>query len=400
MIVTAALIRRPGLLMLVIAFLAFIALGLPDGVFGVAQPYVRDTFDIQLGSVGWYFVFITSGYVGASAFSGALVNRMGIGRLLAATCFITAIALLGYTIVPAWVFMVLLASLAGIGGGAIDAGINTYVAANYSPSFMFWLHACYGVGATLGPLIMINAINVTDTWRSGYVVLAAIQFTLSAVFFITADRWQMAHSTDTSDTPKTVDAPMLETLRRPVVWLSILTFFLYTGAEVAAGQWSYTLLFEGRGLSAETASLIVSIYWGLFSFGRITAGLITRRLDTLTFVRLNMVAAIGAALLLAWEPFELANMLALGLMGFAFAPTFPAMVSSTAERLGETHAANAIGFQISAAAAGGAILPGLTGVLAQNISLEVITTVLIVANVLIFFCHEATVIRKAPVATP
>lgn len=373
----SAIKRRPGLFLIVVAYLGFISLGLPDSVFGIAQPYVRATFGIEIGVVGWFFITSTTGYFISSAISGPLVNWMGVGKLLAASCFMTGLALLGYTLVPAWGWMVLLGFLAGGGAGAIDAGINSFVAANYPPSLMYWLHAFYGVGATLGPIIMSSGIAITDTWRTGYIVLAGTQFAMGAVFLLTASRWQVDSHDEEEDGKPAKAVPLTATVRRPIVWLGILAFFLYTGVEVSLGQWSYTLFFEGRSIPADVASWWVAIYWGLFTFGRISAGFITRWMRTETFMRLNVALGVAAALLLALNPFPTAGVFAVGALGFALAPIFPAMIAATADRVGKAHASNAIGFQVSAAAAGAAFLPVVSGVAAQAFTLEVIPLLLL-----------------------
>ncbi|MCU0497578.1 MAG: MFS transporter [Anaerolineae bacterium] len=392
---------RPEILLVVIAFLGFISLGLPDGVLGVANPSIRETFQISLDDIKWLFVSATTGYLISSALSAPIVARIGVGRLLALSCFITGLALTGYTLAPAWIWIVLLGVFAGAGGGAIDAGINTYVDANYPPALMFWLHAFYGVGTTLGPLIMTTVLSLDASWRWGYAIIAGLQFSLALTFFLTADRWKTGKQTKTStDAPESEHlphVPLTQTLRLPAVWLGIAIFFLYTGVEVTAGQFSYTLLTEARGIAPETAGIWLSVYWGMFTFGRIAAGFISRYLDTITFLRISMIGAVFAAGLFWWNPFPIANVIALGVIGFAFAPTFPALISSTVERVGERHIANSIGFQVSAAAIGGAVLPAITATFSATISLQMIAVILVIANVMILILHEVILRMRAPV---
>jgi fucose permease len=383
--------RRPigGIGLILLAYIAFISLGLPDGLLGVAWPSIRAEFARPLDSLGLLLISSTTGYLTSSFFSGRIMARLGVGRLLAASCFATGVALLGYTIAPSWWIIVALGLLAGSGAGAIDAGLNTYVAANYGEGLMQWLHASFGVGVTLGPIIMTGGINNFNSWRTGYIIVGTAQILLAICFFLTAASWKRPMpqaEEETAPEQRLTDyrTSLRHTLRQPSVWLSLLLFFLYTGAEVTLGQWTYSLLTEGRGISPEVAGLWAGSYWGTFTVGRIVAGLYTRRISVDLLLRVCISAAFVGAVLIAWNPVEWVSLLGIAIVGFAVAPVFPALVSGTSDRVGPAHAANTIGMQISAAGLGVAVIPGLAGVLARVYTLEIIPFYLIGTIVLLF----------------
>jgi fucose permease len=166
--------------------------------------------------------------------------------------------------------------------------------------------------------------------------------------------------------------PMGETLRRPRVWLSALLFFLYVGAEVSYGTWTYSLLVESRGVDPAMAGLWVGSYWATFTIGRVVAGLYAKRLGVNLLVLGGLAGALLGTALLIWNPAQAANLLAVALIGFAIAPIFPAFVSGTSQRVGVHFAANTIGMQMAATGLGTAVIPSLVGVLARRTSLEVI----------------------------
>jgi fucose permease len=382
-------VRRPiaGIGLILLAYIAFISLGLPDGLLGVAWPSIRTEFQRPLDSLGLLLLSSTTGYLTSSFFSGRIMSRLGVGRLLAASCFATGIALLGYTVAPSWWIIVALGLLAGAGAGAIDAGLNTYVAANYGEGLMQWLHASFGLGVTLGPIIMTAGINNFNTWRMGYIVVGTAQIILATCFFLTASSWKrpVTEAAETESEQRLTDykTSLRHTLRQPTVWLSLLLFFLYTGAEVTLGQWTYSLLTEGRGISPEVAGLWAGSYWGTFTIGRIVAGLYSRRVKADFLLRICILAALFGAVLVAWNPVEWVGLLGIAIVGFAVAPIFPALVSGTEARVGAAHAANTIGMQISAAGLGVAVIPGLAGVLARVYTLEIIPFYLIGTIVLL-----------------
>ncbi len=378
--------ERSKWVVIVLAYIGFISLGLPDGLLGVAWPDMRAGFGVSLDSLGILLASGTIGYAFSSFNSGRLVNRMGVGRLLAVSCLLTGTSLLGYTLAPAWIFMVLIGFMAGMGAGAIDAGINTYVAANHSASLMYWLHASFGVGVTIGPLIMTAGLNLTNSWRTGYVVVGLAQLVLATCFFLTADHWQKppAHDDEKHKRPASTGS----TLRRPIVWLGVMLFVVYCGGEVIGGQWSYTLITESRGVGDVAAGFWVSAYWGAFTVGRLAAGFIARHFSVRAVMRAAMIGSMVGALLYLWNPSDVISLAGLALVGFSFAPIFPSLISTTAERVGEEHAANAIGFQVSGASFGIALLPGIAGFLAARVNIEMIAVSLLTITVVVFVLHE------------
>ena len=383
--------------LILLAFIAFISLGLPDGLLGVAWPSIRANFSRSLNSLGiWMFASMV-GYMSSSFVAGRMMAKLGVGGLLAASCAMTGAALLGYTLAPVWWVVVALGVLAGLGAGAIDAGINTYIAANFGEGLMQWLHASFGVGITLGPIIMTAGLNVFHAWRWGYVVVGSAQLLLALCFLLTIAMWQQRGGPPKPDAERLLTdykTPLLDTLRQPSVWLSILLFFFYTGIEIGLGAWAYTLLTESRGIETTLAGLFAGSYWFTFTVGRVLAGLYARRIGVHKLITGGLALALTGMLLLWWNPSQTVSLLGVALTGFAVAPIFPALVSGTSGRVSPRHAANTIGMQIGAAGLGGSLIPGLAGVLAQRISLEVIPAYLAVLIAVLIGLYAAAVSRK------
>ena len=383
---------KTGLILL--AFIAFISLGLPDGLLGVAWPSIRNNFSLRLDALGILLFASTAGYMTSSFFSGKIIARLGVGGLLAASCFLTGAGLIGYTLALSWWAMVILGVFVGLGAGAIDAGINTYVASNFGEGLMQWLHASFGIGVTLGPIIMTVGLNWFKSWQWGYRNVGIAQIILAACFFLTISMWQQKSSPTQEQRITDYKTPIVETLRLPIVWMSILLFFLYTGVEVSFGSWTYSLLTLSRGVPTEVAGLWAGSYWATFTVGRILAGLLTRQLGGKILISTGLLSATIGAVLLWWNPFPTASIIAVSIIGFSLAPLFPGLVSATGSRVGEHHAANTIGMQISAAGLGAAVIPGLAGVLAQNISLEAIPVYLTSLFVVLLTIYGLTFPRQ------
>jgi fucose permease len=391
--------RHPNAGLILLAFIAFIALGLPDGLLGVGWPSIRAGFGIPIDAIGMLVTAAVAGYMTSSFLSGALLARVGVGRMLAGSCLLTGIALIGYTFVPVWWMMVLLGVLAGLGAGAIDAGLNTYVAANFGERVMQWLHAFWGVGVTMGPIIMTFGLASLSTWRFGYRVVGLFQLALAAGFLLTLGMWSRNQAPAGADAAKKLTeykTPLRETLGLPRVWLSVLLFFLYVGAETSLGTWTYSLLTESRGVDVTLAGFFAGSYWLTFTIGRITAGISAQRVGVDRLVLGGLTGALLGSALLIWNPFQMANVIAVAVIGLSIAPIFPAMMSGTRTRVGDRHAANTIGMQMAATGFGAAVIATLMGVLARRTSLEVIPVGLLAVYAALAACY--VVAMRLPMA--
>ena len=369
------------MLLVGLAYAAFVSLGLPDALTGVAWPSVRAEFGLSLDALGALTITGTTGYLLSSFSSGRILRGIGVGWMLALSCLATAISLLGYGAAPQWAVMVGLGLLAGLGAGAIDAGLNTYAAENFSPRSMNWLHASFGLGAAVGPLLMSSVIGAGQSWRLGYVIVGVAQLILASFFGYTRKEWH-AHAEEAQAVPLP-SAPMMRTLLLPSAWLSILLFFLYSGLEFSAGLWLYTLLTEARGVQPVEAGAWVSVYWGGLTVGRLVSGVIVARIAVRTLLRLCMFTAILGVVLLWLNFAPWLSWAGVALLGMSLAPMFPSLISLTPARMGAAHAANTIGFQIAAAMLGGATLVGVFGLIADQFGLETLGPFLLIVAVLL-----------------
>lgn len=386
---------KSGALLVGIAFLRFIVLGLPGGMLGVAWPSIRGSFGLSLDAVGTLLLASTTGYLLSSFASGRTIAQIGVGPALMIGSILGGLGFLGYILAPAWWVMVLFGLLAGLGTGTIDAGLNTYFAANYGASLMNWLHACFGVGATLGPAIMTAMFNGGHSWHWGYALVVVSEGVLAACFGLTLRRWRLARSGSVAESGSVGpnQARGIDTLKLPAVWLSVLLFFIFTGIEGSAGQWPYSLFTELRSIDPVVAGFWVSVYWGSLTVGRIVFGALVARIGIAPLLRTGMLGVVCGAALTWWNPTDLLGFLGLALMGFSMAPIFPLSISATPQRLGAEHTANAIGFQVAAASLGLGVLPGFAGILAEAFSLEIVGPFLFVTSVAMFLLHEAMIPR-------
>lgn len=361
----------PSRIVAPLSALAFISLGLPDGLLGVAWPTMRTSFGVRIDALGALLAAATAGYVVSSFSSGRLLRRLNLGSVLAVSCLLTACALLGYAASAAWLGVLGLAAVLGLGAGAIDAGLNTYVATYYSARMLNWLHACFGVGAATGPLIMTAVLRSGSSWRRGYLIVGLAQVALAVCFALMSRAWPRADGT-AHEAARAGVATMRETLALPAAWLGMAVFVAYAGLEASIGAWTYTLLTEGRRMSPADAGLLASLFWGGMTAGRLLAAAGGGLVEVHRMLRWTvLLAGVGTVIVVAGMG-AAATGFGLLLAGVACGPIFPSLIATTPGRVGPAHAANAVGFEIAASALGLALVPGIVGLTAARMGMETI----------------------------
>ncbi len=355
-----------------ISFVTFFTLGLPDGMLGVAWPGIRTTFALPVGAISALLVASSIGYFFCGISIGAFLRRFSLGAVLTGGAGAMAAGAALFGVAPVWGVLLIAYFLIGSGAALIDAGLNAYAAEQFSATAMNWMHAFFGIGATVGPPVVTAAALLFDSWRPAYFFGATI-LTLNAILLFSQRhrvRISAEHLSSAEDVPQ--DRGESGNPSAFVLRGGVLTFFLYTGVEVTAGQLSYTLLTEGRNVDPVQAGLWVSIYWLALTGGRILQGPISQRFGVHRVLRLSFVLAIIAATLFALGTHPLVDGLALGLLGFGLAPVFPLLTLLTPERVGREHSRKVIGWQMGAATIGVVVLAGGGGLLASSAGLFVV----------------------------
>lgn len=389
-----------SLLLTVIAYAAFISLGLPDAVTGVAWPSIQRAFDLPTGYFGLILAGLCSGYFVSGVLAGKMMRSLGIGGLLCLSCLLVSLAMAMNALVPVWWLLVLNALLWGLGSGAIDSGLNAYAAHHFPLKHMHWLHACYSLGAALGPIAMSFAILRFHSWRYGYLIVSVAMGSMMLVFLATRSRWaadERRKQAPAGSEPGLSELNHAErsnavstraALAIPLVWFHIVAFFLYTGFEALVGQWSFTWLTLGRGVPIESAGFWVSAYFFAIGIGRFLTGFLVEHLGLVRLLRLSMSLALVGSLLMISNVSTVASCLSLLVIGFGLAAIFPCLMSQTPQRLGRETAVHAIGFQIAAATVGAATIPGLAGLAIEQWGITIIASIAVVIAVSLLAVHE------------
>ena len=377
-----------SIFLLALIYFAFISLGLPDGVVGVAWPAMRVALGQPIEAAGLITLVVTGCSALSGFASGFVLKRLSAGVVVMLSGWSTGLALLGIAFAPSFAVLLLLAVPLGLGAGAVDAAMNHFVARHYSSRHMNWLHGCWGVGATVGPLIMGAALASAGGWRFGYQAIGALQMALALAFLLSLYLWQLAPTVDPT-AHESAQGAARKPLRRLALWLAPALFLLYAAVEVGTSLWAATVLIEQRHLPASTAGLWVSGFFGAIMLGRFATGLVSQRLGNRSLVRYGLLLAIAGAAIFSLNLTPAWTALAgLALLGLGCAPVYPSLMHEAARRFDAQTAARVIGRQVGSAYIGCMALPALLGLMGATWGLWLIMPAIALFAVLLLCLSE------------
>ena len=354
-------------LLLIIIYLAFISLGLPDSALGAAWPSMYGTLNVPVSYAGIISMLIALITTGSSLISHRLTAKLGTAKVTAISAASTAIALMGFSVSDKFWQLCLWTLPYGLGAGGVDTSLNNYVAIHYKSHHMSWLHCMWGVGATLGPTIMGRALTGGFAWNVGYRWISLLQIAISATLFLSLPLWR---STQQQDEEQTQPVSLRETIRMPGVKAAMLCFFGYCALEQTTGLWAASYLTLHKGVPADIAAGFGSMYFIGLTIGRGLSGFAAMKLKDKSMIKLSfcMIGCGIAAMLLPLG--KTMSLMGLVLIGLGSAPIFPCMIHSTPDFFGTEHSQAVIGLQMAGAYIGTSFMPALFGLIARNINIS------------------------------
>ena len=375
-------------LLLMIIYLAFISLGLPDALLGAAWPNMYPEFQVPVSYAGIISMIIALGTIISSLKSDRLTRKFGTGKVTAVSVGITALALWGFSISHSFILLCLWAIPYGLGAGSVDASLNNYVALHYASKHMSWLHCMWGIGASVGPYIMGYVLTGGSTWNRGYRIIGILQVVLTAILVLSLPLWKHSSGEKGKEIAPRKALPLTQIIRIPSAKAVMLCFFCYCAIEQTAGLWAASYLNLYKGIPAETAASFASMFFLGITIGRAFSGFITMKLNDTQMVKLGLgIIAVGIfAMFLPGTPWSaVAGLIVIGL---GCAPIYPSMIHSTPERFGAEQSQAIVGVQMASAYIGTCLMPPLFGLIANHISIRLLPLYLLILLVLMVYMHE------------
>jgi fucose permease len=368
--------------LLVLAFVAFVGLGMPGAAQGVAWPAIANDLGREIGDLGLLLFVSIAGYFTSSLLRHGVARRVGTGATLVASSAIGAFGLLGFAMAQSWWQMLMATAVVGLWGGTLDTALNAHVALHHGTRAMGLLHASFGIGATLAPLVISRLLALDLTWRWAFLGFALVQVAIGAALWRTRATWATPEAASIQQAPW---RPLMHVL----VPLLVGIFFI-TGLELSAGQWAASVLSVGRGIESATAAAIVAAYWGCFTAGRLVMGAAGHLTTPQRLVYWGAAATVTGAAAFWWSPFPWVGALGLLTMGVGLAPLFPVFMLITPALVGTRRASQAVGFQLAAANVGIAALPAGLGLPVNRWGVESVLPLLLLSAILLAIAATVT----------
>ena len=387
------------MIFLALIYLAFISLGLPDSLLGSLWPVMNQELSVPVGNAGYISMIVSAGTIISSLFSHRLIIRFGTGKVTVVSVAFTAAALLGFSLSPSYLWLLACAVPLGLGAGAVDSGLNEFVAEHYEAKHMNWLHCFWGVGAMLGPVLVSMLIQWGNSWRSGYFSISILQFALVALLLFSLPMWKkydrnVENLTKAEQTRKEKSG-LLTPLRSKGAIVAMLTFFLYTSIEATMILWGASYLVKIKSILPENAAGWVSLYFLGITAGRMLSGFISIKLNNEALIRIGTILILSGVILMLLPLPDLFTVGAFVIIGLGLAPIYPSLLHQTPVYFGKHNAQATMGLQMAFAYTGTTLMPPLFGLLFAHASFSLMPYVLLICSILLLvFTIRLTVIAK------
>ena len=372
-------------ILLIIIYIAFIGLGVPDSLIGSAWPAIHTELNIPVEAVSIITFLISGCTVLSSMFSAKILNKLGTAKVTAFSTAMTAAALLGYSFVPSFWFMVPLAVVLGLGAGAIDSGLNNYVALHFKASHMNFLHCFYGVGVSLSPYLMSQALSNIG-WRGGYRYAFYVQAFIAILLIVSVPLWKKTSSSDETEEEKEVNLTLLQMAKMPEVRLVWIIMLATNAIEYACGVWGSTYLVSEKGFEAEQGALALTVYYVGMSIGRFVSGLLADKISTWKRIGIGAFILAPAIVIMLLPLHGAVSVIGLFLIGLGNGSIYPNMIHLTPHNFGKEVSQSIMGSQIAFAYIGVMLAPptvslvsGMFGIRIYPVLLAVLYVAMVIA---------------------
>lgn len=373
--------------LLAIIYICFISLGLPDSLLGAAWPTIYQDFNVPVSYAGIISITISGTTIISSLLSDKLTKKFTPGLVTSVSIVMTSFALLGFSISNSFWLLLVFAVPYGLGAGGVDACLNNYVALHYKSKHMSWLHAMWGLGATISPYIMGYALTDGTGWNQGYLIVSLIQFSLSIIVFTTLPKWKKNNDNIVKENSKSLS--FKEVFMIPGAVTCFIMFFCYCALEQTAMLWASSYLVQNNHLNEETAAMLASLFCIGITLGRIINGFLTFKLNDKSLIRLGSLILLVAVGML-FIPTTVTTIIGFVLIGLGCAPIYPSIIHSTPNLFGVENSQAMIGVQMAFAYLGSLSMPPLFGLVANHISISLLPIYLIIILILMIVMHEIT----------
>ncbi|MBQ8782361.1 MAG: MFS transporter [Clostridia bacterium] len=378
--------------LLVVIYIAFIGLGVPDSLIGSAWPAVHTEMSIPVEAVSVLTFIISGCTVLSSMFSAGILNKLGTAKVTAFSTAMTAAALFGFSVAPTFWVMIPLAVILGLGAGAIDSGLNNYVALHFKASHMNYLHCFYGVGVSLSPYLMSQALSDIG-WRGGYRYAFYVQAAITLLLIISLPLWKKSTSVEQGEEEKGVNLTLLQMAKKPEVRQVWIIMLATNAIEYACGVWGSTYLVAEKGFEAEQGALALTVYYAGMSVGRFVSGLLSNKMNTWKRIGIGCAILAPAVVVMLLPLPGVAAVIGLFFIGLGNGSIYPNMIHLTPHNFGKEVSQSVMGSQIAFAYIGVMLAPPMVSLISGLFGIKIYPVLLAVLYVIMVVALKLFIIR-------
>lgn len=382
-------------LLLLLIYLAFISLGLPDSLLGSAWPVIHQELQVPLSYAGAVTMIISFGTICSSLMSERLTKKLGVNIVTVCSVLLTAIALYGFSTASAFWMLCLWGIPYGLGAGAIDAALNNYVALHYNSRHMSWLHCFWGVGTIISPYIMSYALT-TSVWQNGYRMVSFLQMGITVILLVTLPVWKVNRKANEQKAEQAAVIGIRGALKIKGVPQLLLGFFSYCSLESTLLLWSSSYLVGAKGVTAQKAAAFASLFCIGITAGRFLSGLVTEKLGDYNLICIGTgILLLGCIAMILPLKTDAAALGGLVVMGLGCAPVYPSIIHATPDNFGAQNSQAIIGIQMASAYVGSTFMPPVFGLIANHISVALMPFFVLFFIVLMYIMVKKTFQNRA-----
>lgn len=382
-------------LLLLLIYLVFISLGLPDSLLGSAWPVIHQELQVPLSYAGAVTMIVSFGTICSSLMSERLTKKLGVNIVTVCSVLLTAIALYGFSTASAFWMLCLWGIPYGLGAGAIDAALNNYVALHYNSRHMSWLHCFWGVGTIISPYIMSYALT-TSVWQNGYRMVSFLQMGITVILLVTLPVWKVNRKANEQKAEQAAVIGIRGALKIKGVPQLLLGFFSYCSLESTLLLWSSSYLVGAKGVTAQKAAAFASLFCIGITAGRFLSGLVTEKLGDYNLIRIGTgILLLGCIAMILPLKTDVAALGGLVVMGLGCAPVYPSIIHATPDNFGAQNSQAIIGIQMASAYVGSTFMPPVFGLIANHISVALMPFFVLFFIVLMYIMVKKTFQNRA-----
>lgn len=359
------LLKKSKVTTIILIYLIYISLGIPDSILGVAWPEVRESFSVPIyyGSIVMTIIAILAAF--SSVTYAYIADKISVEKIVVFSCSLTAVGLLFIGCSTSFLSICIAAIPLGIGAGAVDASLNNYVSENLNAKHMIWLHGFWGVGAIIGPSIYSILQNINYTWKLSTILIAMLQFVLVLTLYINRNKLKKYYIEE-----KSTEYNKIHKCSKHEIYFRILYIFIFSGFDVSINLWLSTYLQEYLNYNTEIAAIIVTLYFGSVMISRFIIGILSKYIEIKNLILSGLILSVLGTFFLLSSSDICMIIFSIFLIGVGMSNVYPFTLYENHLSFETKYAQKITSFQIALNLIGGLIFPIILGLLMTYISIR------------------------------